>query len=49
MTNKELMLLGMSLEALLEAGEIEKVKEIVKVMASPEIKAKVKEDTKGQK
>ena len=33
MTNKELLILGMALDALLETGQIGKVREIVKVMA----------------
>ncbi|MCL2638294.1 MAG: hypothetical protein FWD48_07965 [Oscillospiraceae bacterium] len=49
MTNKELMLLGMSLDALLEAGEIEKAREIIKVMASSETKTKSNDNKKGQK
>ncbi|MDR2559821.1 MAG: hypothetical protein LBC86_09845 [Oscillospiraceae bacterium] len=48
MTNKELILLGMSLEALLEAGEIEKVKKIVSVMASNGVKPEVN-NKKGKK
>ncbi|MCL1823724.1 MAG: hypothetical protein FWG44_05930 [Oscillospiraceae bacterium] len=49
MTNKELTLLGMALDSLLELNEIEKVKEIVKVMALPGEKVKLKDNTKGKK
>jgi hypothetical protein len=48
MTNKELKLLGMSLKALLDVGEVEKVKEIVNVMASDGINLEA-DNKKGKK
>ena len=50
-TNKELRLLGKALDALLELNAIDKVKEIVKVMAEDEVqevKAKAKTKTKSK-
>jgi hypothetical protein len=49
MTNKELIILGKALEALLELNEIDKVKEIVSVMAESGVKPIAKDNKKGQK
>jgi hypothetical protein len=48
MTNKELKLLGMSLKALLDVGEVERVREIVNAMASDGINLEA-DSKKGKK